>query len=103
MQARKPSLRTPDFFDEFSLAECKENIVANIRPMSFRRTIESFRSRYINPAFTFNSLVSLIMKELELKLVAMNRMSTHGVGNFSNATAVDNDLLGLRPKIQASR
>ena len=83
------------FFDEFSLAECKVNIVANIRPMSFRRTIESFSSRYMNPAFTFNSLVSLIVKELELELVAMNRMSKHGVGNFSNAAAVDNDLLGL--------
>ena len=37
----------------------------------------------MNPAFTFDSLVSLIVKELELELVAMNRMSKHGVGNFS--------------------
>ena len=82
-------------FDEFFLAECKENIVANIRPMSFRKAIESFSSRYRNPAFTFNSLVSLIVKELELELVAMNRMSKHGVGNFSNAAAVDNNLFRL--------
>ena len=49
----------------------------------------------MNPAFNFNSLVSLIVKELELELIAMNRMSKHGVGGFSNAATVDNDLLGL--------
>ena len=49
----------------------------------------------MNPAFTFNSLVSLIVKELELELIVMNRMCKHGVGSLSNAATVDNDLHGL--------
>ena len=94
-QSKEAFTANSRFFDEFSLAECKENIVANIRPMSFRRTIEAFSSRYMNPAFTFNSLVSLIVKELELELIAANRMSKHGVSSLSNAATVDSDFLGL--------
>ena len=41
----------PDNFDEFSPGECKECVVANIYPLSFRRTIEAFSSRYMNPAY----------------------------------------------------
>ena len=36
-------------FDDFSLAECKEVVVSNIRPLSFRIIITEYASRYMNP------------------------------------------------------
>ena len=84
----------PDNFDEFSPGECKECVVANIYPLSFRRTIEAFNSRYMNPAYSFNALVNLIVQEFDLELSAINRLKSQGIGGFAHV-AVDNDFFGL--------
>ena len=87
-------ISNPDNFDEFSSGECKECVVANIYPLSFRRTIEAFNSRYMNPAYSFNALVKLIIQEFDLELAAINRLKSQGVGGFAHV-AVDNDFFGL--------
>jgi hypothetical protein len=87
-------ISNPDNFDEFSPGECKECVVANIYPLSFRRTIEAFSSRYMNPAYSFNALVNLIIQEFDLELSAINRLKSQGVGGLAHV-AVDSDFFGL--------
>ena len=87
-------ISNPDNFDEFSPGECKECVVANIYPLSFRRTIEAFSSRYMNPAYSFKALVNLIIQEFDLELSAINRLKSQGVGGLAHVE-VDSDFFGL--------
>jgi len=95
-------LTNPDNFDEFSPAECKESVVANIFPISFRKSIETFSSRYMNPAYPFNSLVELIIKEFDLELAAMNRLKIHGVQGIANSVISDTYGLSVTDSVALS-
>jgi hypothetical protein len=75
-------------FDDFSLAECKEVVVSNIRPLSFRILITEYASRYMNPLFTFDDLVRLIVKEFDAEMFANNRMRAHGVTSLANTAQI---------------
>jgi hypothetical protein len=72
-------------FDDFSLAECKEVVVSNIRPLPFRALITDYASRYMNSLFTFDDLVRLIVKEFDAEMFANNRMKAHGITSLANS------------------
>ena len=62
-------------FDDFSLAECKEVVVSNIRPLSFRALITDYASRYINTQFSFDDLIRLIVKEFDAESVSYTHLT----------------------------
>jgi hypothetical protein len=72
-------------FDDFSLAECKEVVVSNIRPLSFRALITDYASRYMNTQFSFDDLIRLIVKEFDAESFVNSRMKVHGVTGLANA------------------
>ena len=83
-------------FSGFSLEECKEAVVSNIRPLSLRVIITDYASRYMNPAFTFEALVSLIVQEFEDELFVVTRSNSRGVDNFTNLVTNEADKPKLR-------
>ena len=76
-------------FIGFSLEECKETVVSNIRPLSFRVIITDYASRYMNPAFTFKALVSLIVSEFDDELFVTTRTNSRGIDNIANNAKFD--------------
>jgi len=75
-------------FEDYSLAEWKEVVVSNIRPLSFRLLIEEYESRYMSPSFTFVNLVNLIVKEFDDEACTINRINARGVESFANSAIV---------------
>jgi len=76
-------------FSGFSLEECKETVISNIRPLSFRVIITDYASRYMNPAFTFEALVSLIVSEFDDELFVTTRTNSRGIDNIANNAKFD--------------
>ncbi len=87
-------------FSGFSLEECKEAVVSNIRPLSLRVIITDYASRYMNPVFTFEALVSLIVQEFDDELFVVTRSNSLGVDNFANL--VTNETDKPKPRITCS-
>jgi len=79
-------------FGDFSLAEWKEAVISNIRPLFFRSLVLEYHSRYINSSFTFENLVQLIVKEFDDESFSLNRIKARGVEGLANNVIVSANL-----------
>ena len=75
-------------FEDYSLAEWKEVVVSDIRPLSFRLLVEDYESRYMSPSFSFVNLVDIIVKEFDDEACAINRINARGVKSLAHNTTV---------------
>jgi hypothetical protein len=64
--ARKEIFEHPLIFSETSLAEVKAALASNIQPTVLRTLVEEFSLRYLDPLFTLEQFISLILHEFQM-------------------------------------
>jgi len=63
--ARKEIFEHPFIFVETSLVEIKASLASNIQPTVLRTLVEDFSLRYLDPLFTLEQFISLVLHEFQ--------------------------------------